>query len=256
MSVANQVRVNIAKLATGSVFLVSDMPTYATDKKATTKALSHFAQSKRFKQRYGDITRIADGLYYKDKIGLLGHLPPSFDAIITALTYKKNQRVGYINGHQLYNRKGLTAQVPATITLVTSKQAPTKISVAGMTIEVERKKKAINPSDIIRYEFENILNNINAIQDIDTDGLIHAVGEYFDHFAHSPAQFKKMLKQLTYKRTKALLGALLEGYQTQSTFDFSSYLTLIKKELSQHSEYKMGHLANHLSHGETWNIAV
>jgi hypothetical protein len=123
-----------------------------------------------------------------------------------------------------------------------------------MTIEVEHKKKAISQSNIIRYEFEKLLNNINAIQDIDTDGLIHAVGEYFEYFANSPTQFKKMLKQLTYKRTKALLGALLEGYQTQSTFDFSPYLALIKKELSQHSEYKLGHLANHLSHGQNWNI--
>ncbi|MFT5163213.1 MAG: hypothetical protein ACI9FJ_001798, partial [Alteromonadaceae bacterium] len=96
MSVAARIRNEIAKMASGAVFLAADLPSYETDRKATLKALSYYASSEKLKAKFGEINRIADGLYYKVETGLFGKRPPDTQAVIRALTYTGNKKSGFI----------------------------------------------------------------------------------------------------------------------------------------------------------------
>ena len=97
ISISGQVSVFINQIPPGTVFLVSDIATYNQARKATTKAVHAYLT--RENSQKGNISKITNGLFYKDEIGLLGKLPPSFDAIVQALTYQDESQVGYIIGH-------------------------------------------------------------------------------------------------------------------------------------------------------------
>jgi len=168
--------------------------------------------------------------------------------------YSKKKQVGYITGHQLFNNRGLSTQVPSRVTVVTSKQSPARIELPGIHIEIKHTKNMIKQDNIPVYELEYILNNIASIQDIEKDSLNQALWGYFDKIADNSKLFKKLYSHLVYKKTKALLGALLEEYQESTRKNISGYLNLIKLDLSSTSEYKLGRLATIISNSKQWNI--
>ncbi len=255
MSVAQRVRSDIAKMEDGAVFLVADLPSYQTDRKATIKALSYYASSKKLKAKYGEVSRIADGLYYKVKVGTFGKRPPSYNAVLSALMISHSDTVGYIYGHQLFNTKGLSTQVPAITTLMTSKKnVPTKIDTPSIKIRVTRQDDPIVEKDILRHELAYILNNIKTIQALEKERLVSSLSEYFKFIANDAKQFHQLYKSLIYKKTKALFGALFAQYQQRSGHDVSSYLRTIKADLSHKSEYRWGHITTHISNKNDWHI--
>ena len=254
MSIAEKVRMNVRRMKPGTVFMVSDLPTYKEEKRATVKAISYYSSSDSLKEKYGSVNKIADGLYYKEEEGFLGKLPPSYDAVLHALTFVKNKKVGFVTGHQLFNKKGLSTQVPAIITVVTSKYAPTKINISGIKIEVIRKEAKINENDIKRYEFEYILNNFEKIQAVELDGFHESLKDYIELINNDHRQFEKLYSHLQYKKTKAILGALIDNYQEKTNENFEPLLNEIKKDLNVRSKYKVGRLSHYISNGKEWNI--
>ena len=254
MTVAQKVRSHIKRMPEGTVFLSTDIPSYSKEQRATIKALGYYVTSESLKKKHGTIVKLADGVYYKEEIGLLGSLPPSYDSLLHALLYSKNKQVGYITGHQLFNNRGLSTQVPSKITVVTSKQAPAQIDLPGIHIEIKHTKNKIKQDDIPAYELEYILNNMASIQDLEKDSLTQTLWGYFDKIVDNAKQFKELYNHLVYKKTKALFGALLEEYQTSTHKNISSYLSLIKLDLSSTSEYKLGQLATIIDNSKQWNI--
>jgi hypothetical protein len=251
MSISERVSVYISQMQPGTVFLLSDIATYGQARKATTKAVQYYLSHNNVHK--SNISKIANGLYYKDEMGLLGKLPPSFDAILHALTYSNGSQVGYIVGHQLFHRIGLSTQVPATVSIVTSKQSPPHVDFAGIKIKVKNTKSLIEQRDIKRLELAYILNNIGTIQSLESDMLNNSLADYFDLLQDSE-QFEQLYQQLTYKRTKALLGALIEHYQSQAAIDMSVMIDLIEEDLSHRSQYQWGHLSEHIDNGKRWGI--
>ncbi|AYA41861.1 hypothetical protein HZS38_16120 [Xenorhabdus nematophila] len=217
MSIAEKVRATIKKMKPGTVFMVSDLPTYHEEKSATLKAVNYYSSSDKLKEKYGEINKIAYGLYYKEEQGILGKLPPSYDAILRAIIIDKNRKVGYVTGHQLFNNKGLSTQVPAITTVVTSKNSPAKIDVAGIKIEVKRKIVRIKERDIKRYEFEFILNNLERVQSIGSENIVDDLSDYIKLIYDDKYQFKELYNHLQYKKTKAFLNKLY-GHRLNSSW--------------------------------------
>ncbi|HAT8502173.1 TPA: DUF6088 family protein [Vibrio vulnificus] len=254
MSIAEKVRMKIRRMEPGTVFLISDLPTYGVEKRATTKAVSYYYNNENFNNKHGRLRKIADGLYYKEEKGFLGSLPPSYDAVLYALIMSKNKKVGFITGHQLFNKTGLSTQVPAVTTVVTSKNAPSSINIDGIRINVIRKVKKIKENDIKRYEFEYILNNLNKVQSIESEHILESLSSYIDMIYHDEKQFDELYKNLQYKKNKAFLGALIEDYQEEYNKNFDHFLNRIKNDLSDRSKYKVGGLVNYINHNKEWNI--
>jgi hypothetical protein len=255
MTTAEQVRSQIDEMKPGLVFLASDLNTFNQSRKATNKAVAYYCDSENSTLgNPGTISKVAAGLYYKEETGLLGRLPPSFSAIMRALIYTDNKQVGYIVGHQLFNQRGLSTQVPATITLVTSKNTPISVDVSGIKIAIQRKKQAINEQDIGRFELAYILNNVHKIQALEGSELATSLSGYFSTLLKDHQQFKQLYQHLVYKKTKALLGALLEQHQQSSDHDFSQILDTIKQDMSIRSQYKLGHLSRYIDNRQAWNI--
>lgn len=253
MSISARVRDFIGQQQPGTVFLLSDIDTYNDARKATTKAVQYYLSH--HDQPFGRVSKVANGLYYKDKIGLLGKLPPSFDAVIQALTYQNDSQVGYVVGHKLFNRLGLSTQVPTTVSVVTSKRAPTHIDFAGIKVEVQSKQQTIKPQDIKFLELAYVLNNVDKIQSLEGESIYNALFSYFETLYHqNDDQFKKLYDRLVYKRTKAIFGALLEYYQEQAEIDFSRQIDWIQHDLSDRSHYHVGYFSTFLDNRKRWHI--
>jgi hypothetical protein len=256
MVTAEKVRRYIKNVPEGTVFMPSDIPTYSKEPRATLKALDYYNRSESQMNKYGSISKLSDGIYYKEEYGLLGVLPPRYDAVLHALLFSKGKQVGYIIGHQLFNNKGLSHQVPSTTTIITSKHAPAHIKFAGIHIEVKRTKVKIKEGDILIGELEYILNNLGTIQELEKETLRNTLWGYFDILVSNTRQFKKLYSHLIYKKTKALLGALLEEYQLKTHKKVESIIAIIRKDLSSKSEYRLGNLATIIENPKQWNIRL
>ena len=57
---------------------------------------------------------------------MLGDIPVSDEERLRDVLYRNGRRSGYITGPALYNRLGLTTQIPRTIMIATNRAAQTK----------------------------------------------------------------------------------------------------------------------------------
>ncbi|WP_050921320.1 hypothetical protein, partial [Vibrio harveyi] len=228
---------------------------YKEDKSATNKALNYYIHSDKYMSIYGRVSKIADGVFYKEKVGRFGVIPPSNDALINALIYSGKKQVGYVGGEKLFNMTGLTTQVPSKILIITSKQAPAKIYSSGLYIEVKKKKTSLTKLDIKSKEFSFILNHIDEVQSLEKENLVDHLSDYLEYFLSNKRAFNNLYSNLKYKKNKAFLGAIIQDYdELNDEFSYSEYLAKIKSDLSDNSKYKVGRLKYATTHFENWNL--
>lgn len=112
------------------------------------------------KSKKGELVRIEKGAYYKPRKSTLGlgNLPVYQDEQLKYLTEKLN---GYITGAYIYNKMGLTEQVPSVITIATSRVVR-RFSFKKLVIETVKSyvREPVN-DDILIY-----LRLLDAIKDI------------------------------------------------------------------------------------------
>lgn len=253
MSIAKKVRIKISRMTPGTVFLVNELYFYKKAKNATLKAIANYIKNDELKRQFGYLYRLAKGLYYKEEKGILGKLPPSYHAILSALLISKKQQVGFIAGHVLFNQKGLSTQVPTVTTIITSKKTPSFINLRGIKIEVIKQKK-IKKENIKINEFAYILNNIEKIQDIENEIIMHSIKEYIHLISSDYKNFDLLYKKLNYKKTKALLGALMEEYLKTYDVDIEHLISRVRNDLNQKSKYHFNNISNYITYRKNWNI--
>ena len=110
MSIAATVNQTVEDFAPGRIFGYSDLPSYREAPGAAVRALSRLAET-------NQITRVAKGRYCKPKQGVLGVLKPTDQELIRDMLYRDGRLRGYVTGPALYNRLGLTTQIPKTVTI-------------------------------------------------------------------------------------------------------------------------------------------
>lgn len=164
------------------------------------------------------LSRISKGIYCRPKTTRFGVTMTSEHEIIQYFT--GNRQNGVVVGYRLYNRKGLTSQVPKTTevysNLITEDQkAVGNVSILKLNMQLgESKAKMI--------ETLEILQNYSQIEDMDdlafSSYLREAANEYVDEAAN------EVLSGMKYKkRTIAFLETILNHYAVKNTL--SKYLS-------------------------------
>jgi Family of unknown function (DUF6088) len=126
----------------------------------------------------GHIRRIGRGLYDYPKLHTtLGALTPDTDAIVQAVATQSGDRIS-TSGAQAANRLGISTQVPAKASYVTSGQTRVK-KVAGRTIALKRSRAPI--LDDASAEVNAVLQLLSHVgkANIDND-LIHRCAARLD----------------------------------------------------------------------------
>ncbi|MDF7658118.1 DUF6088 family protein [Erwiniaceae bacterium L1_54_6] len=203
MSITSIVQNDIAHFEPGKLFTYRDIPTYRLSPASTIKTMGKLV-------REGGVRRFSKGHFYRPKQGIFGEIRPSDSEKIKSLLYKNGKLAGYVTGLSLYNRLGLTTQVPGTLTIATEKARQVK-DLGNMVVKMVPARAPVNAKNVPALEFLDALADIRIISDATpTESLrkLMVILQASDRIAT-----KKLIElALEYyaPSTKALLGLVLD----------------------------------------------
>ena len=154
MSVTQAVQQSVNNIPAGQIFGYRQVPSYVQYPAAVIKAVNRLVDEKR-------LARLSKGQFYVPKRGLLGELKPTDSELLRTMLYKNGRLRGYVTGLSLYNKLGLTTQIPRTITLALN--GPRQQKEFG-TIRI----KTLETRIPIEEENVTLLQYLDALKDIKT----------------------------------------------------------------------------------------
>lgn len=204
------------------------------------KALNRIAKS-------GKLIRLEKGKYYKPKTTRFGPIRPSESEIIKAFTQKGDKIIGYLTGNALYNRWGLTTQIPNTLTIARRTRLPKK-EINGYKINFTVRLFPFKESDVPLMQLLDALTDIQKIPDASPQKIVPILAEKMSNL--QPLQIARMTKlALAYPpSTRAFLGALLETYLPDQPTD------MLRKSLNPLTKYRIKGLEKVLPNNTKWNF--
>ncbi len=189
MSIARAVQESVGKIPAGRIFSYRELPDYLKSPGAVIKAVNRMVSD-------GKIERFSKGNFYVPKKGLLGRRRPSDGEIIRSTIYKDGRLRGYITGLSLYNRLGLTTQVPRTITIAFRGGRQQK-EFGTIRINTVVSRKPIEEKNIRLMQYLDALKDIKNIPDSDINLSLKIIRRYISELS---------------RREQSLLASLAENY--------------------------------------------
>lgn len=242
MGVTRKIRKQVNSIADGTTFKYDQLIIKPKEFVAAAKAMERLIAK-------GIVRRISTGVFYKPKETVFGELKPTEDELLKTYLFEKGKRIAYVTGSSLYNRLGLTTQVPASIKIASRNK---RISVSTGSFKARPVKSYVDVTDRNFYLLEilDVLKDFNKIPDLDKNSAIKIMSEKLNKL--ESAEIKLLIKSgLAYPpRARAFLGALLEN------IDASLDLKDLKKSLNPFSEYSFGIGEDQLPTVGNWNIKL
>lgn len=241
MKVTDKIVTKINQIDSGDLFGYDMLGLTPDEIIAGSKALSRLVAK-------GVIKRARKGYYYKPKVSVFGEQKPREDVLLSLYLYDKNKRVAYITGTRLYNRLGLTTQVPTSVRIA-SLDKEVKGKVGNMVIKPAKSYVKVTSASIKYLEVLDVIKDLNRIPDLQKrEGLVYLKKVIYNFNA---SEIKKLV---TYgaaypPKVRALLGALLEAMQVGPTV-----FSVLKKSINPSSSYTYGISSMMLSTANNWNI--
>lgn len=204
MSIAQNVEKNVERFPAGTIFSYQDLPAYRASPGAVMKAISRLVENKR-------LNRFSKGKFYVPKQGLMGSRKPSDSEILRAITHKNGVLRGYITGLALFNKLGLTSQVPRTITLAVNGGRQQK-EFGTFKVKTQLTRVPIEERDVPLLQYLDALKAVKSIPDSDTNLSLKILRKKLSEL---PTQDQTQLVALaeTYysPQVRALVGLLLSS---------------------------------------------
>lgn len=227
----------------GEVFTFNQLEIEPEKYFAATKALSRMVKE-------GKLKRASIGKYYKPKQSPFGELKPAEGELLRTYLFNNGKRIAYITGPALYNRLGLTTQVPKTIQVASRDK---RITVKVGNLRVKPVKSYVDVSN----ENYNLLGLLDAIKDFknipdrDTENTLLQLRQLLKALDRNDLlQLSDIV--LSYPpRTRALTGALLEWIGTK---DNDNLIRKIANSLNPLSTYSFSISGKVLPAAEKWKI--
>ena len=240
MKVAQKIENKINKIMEGTTFKYQQLSIEPSEYSAATKAIERFIEK-------GIIKRVSTGVFYKPKQTIFGELKPNEEELLKPYLFQNNKRIAYITGTSLYNRMGLTTQVPKNIKIASRDK---RITVSIGNVKGTPVKSYVDVTDKSFYLLEilDALKDFKKIPNLDKSSAIKIISNRLKEL--NTNETKQLIKcVLPYPpRVRSFLGALLEK------IDSSFEITILKKSLNPLSEYNYGISKSLLSTAPNWNI--
>jgi uncharacterized protein YdbL (DUF1318 family) len=240
MKVSEKIKEAIKKLPVGTTFKYQQLNLSNDEYGAAAKAIERLIADKKIK-------RISTGVFYKPRTTVFGELKPGEEDLLHPYLFVRNNRIAYITGTALYNRMGLTTQVPKDIKVASkAKEIRTRIG----NINVRRVKSYVDVTNE-NYHLLEILDALKDFKKIPNLNKKAAIELLISNI--TSLKKKDLLRLVRYgneypPRARAFLGALLERINRDMGFGH------LKQSLNPLTEYKLGITPDMLSTAEKWNI--
>ena len=171
----------------------------------------------------GELAKIAKGIYYVPKISKYGIVPLSEKELVSSFT---RNRAGTVVGYSLYNKLGLTTQIPKTITVMSSAIESFTKSIRNIVIHQIKLDYTDEVCNMIHCL--QVLQNFNGIQDINYTAFIDFAQSFVENYNDNV--FAKVTSSINYKKsTISFLKEILEYHGKKN--NLGMYLSSL-------SEYK------------------
>lgn len=242
MKTAPRILRAIEKLPLGQVIGYADIGIGINEYQAAAKAFERLVAS-------GTIKRASTGLFYKPKQTVFGELKPAEDELLRPYLYEKGHRIAYITGLSLYNKMGLTTQVPGIISIA-SRGKRIIAKVGNIRIQAVKSYAEVSDDNYYLLELLDAIKDFKKIQDINRKGAIKILSDKINKLSRSDKQSLIKIAIGYPPRAKALLGALLENMQQNP-----SLFMQLRQELNPLSSYELGISEAILPTASKWNIA-
>lgn len=239
MGVTKKIQRQISKFAEGTTFKYEQLALEPQEFVAAAKAIERLIAK-------DVIKRVSTGVFYKPKKTVFGELKPNEEEILKPYLYEKGKRIAYITGTSLYNRMGLTTQIPQNIKIASRIK---RITVSNGSVKATPVKSYVDVTNSNFYLLEllDALKDFKKIPDLNKSSGIKILSKKLKEL--NSTEINLLIKySLAYPpRARSLLGAILE--KTKASVD----LTVLKNSLNPLSEYELG-IASVLSTAKNWNI--
>lgn len=240
MGVTQNIQKQISNLAEGTTIKYEQLAVERQEFVAAAKAIERLIAK-------GVIKRVSTGVFYKPKKTIFGELKPNEEEILKTYLFEKGKRIAYITGTSLYNRLGLTTQIPKNVKIASRNK---RITVSRSNLKATPVKSYVDVTDKNFYLLGllDALKDFKQIPDLDKNSAIKILSQKLKEL--NPTETKRLIKcSLSYPpRVRGFLGALLESAKT------SSDLTALKKSLNPLSEYNYDIDKKQLPTAENWNL--
>lgn len=226
MIISQYIQDYISKFVDGTTFKYDQLAIQPRDFPASAKAIERLIKK-------GVVKRISTGVFYKPKKTVFGELTPQENEILKPYLFKNGKRIAYVTGASLYNRLGLTTQIPNSIKIASRDK---RITISCETVKASPVKSYVDVTDknFHLLELLDVLKDFKKIADLDKVAALKILS--FNLKNLTPTETKVLIKcSLSYPpRVRSFLGALLEQIKT------SCELTTLKNSLNPLSEYDYG----------------
>jgi predicted transcriptional regulator of viral defense system len=240
MKVAQKIEKKINKLKEGTTFNYQQLSIESNEYSAAAKAIERLIEK-------GIIKRVSTGVFYKPKQSIFGELKPNEEELLKPYLFQNNKRIAYITGISLYNRMGLTTQVPRKIKIA-SRDKRITVSVGNIKGNPVKSYVDVTDKNYTLLEILDTLKDFKKIPDLDKKSGIKIISTQLNKL--NTKDIKQLIDcALSYPpRVRAFLGSLLEQ------IEFSIELKTLKKSLNPLSEYNYGIDEKTLPTITNWNI--
>lgn len=239
MSISQTVQSRINALPPGQVFGYRDLPNYTEAPLAVAQAMSRLVSA-------GWVKRLSKGKFYVPQKGVLGPRKPSDSALIRSVLYEGGRLRGYITGLTLFNRLGLTTQVPKTVTIAVERGRQEK-DFGTIRVKTVPSRFPICEEDVTLLQYLDVLRDVKSIPDANMDQVLRTMQDkVFSLSKLDRTRLVKLASEYDTPQVRALLGLILAtGGQ---------YLASLKKSLNPMTVYKLSVERNAWPLATDWNI--
>ena len=240
MKVADKIEKKINRIKEGTTFKYQQLDIAPGEYSAAAKAIERLITRKVIK-------RVSTGVFYKPKKTAFGELRPREEELIKTYLFVQNKRIAYVTGTALYNRMGLTTQVPKIIKIASRTKRIT-INTGSIQAKPVKSYVEVTNDNYHLLEILDVLKDFSKIPDLDKKTAIKYLLNRLKKLTDNE-QSRVIKYALKYPpRTRAFLGALLN--KISSKYDTAK----LKKSLNPLTIYTMGMKTEHLATAPDWNI--
>jgi predicted transcriptional regulator of viral defense system len=240
MSITKKIEERLKSIKEGETFTYEQLSIEKSEYQSAAKSIERLIKK-------GIIKRVSPGLFFKPKQTVFGELLPSEEEILKPYLFNNGKRMAYITGIYLYNRLGLTTQIPQTIKIA-SRDKEIKVNKSNIKVKPAKSYVDVTNKNFQYLEILDTIKDFNKIPDLNIENGINILLNIFKKLKNEDV--KKILKfSLKYPpRTRALLGALLEEIGTKDNLEY------LQESLNPLSEYSFGIKKDILQTVENWKI--
>ena len=240
MKVAEKIEKKLNRLEDGATFNYRELGIEPSEYSAAAKAMERLIKK-------GVVNRASTGLFYKPRKTVFGDLKPKEEALLRPYLFDGSKRIAYITGTALYNKLGLTTQIPKNYKVASrSKRVITKIG--NIKVNAVKSYVEVTNDNYFLLEILDVLKDFKKIPDMDTGSALKNILKKIKELAIDD---KERLIRIVFKyppRVRALLGAMLSSLKLNRNLD------VLRKSINPLTIYKYGIKIELLPTIKNWNI--